>query len=330
MAALALANAGHMPSYGTDILCDQAIALFRKHFSEQSEIFFVFNGTAANVLILRAMTESFNAIICSQSSHIHVDECGAPELFTGCKVHALPTADGKICPQQIKELLIRFGDQHFSQPKVISITQPTEVGTVYSCDEIQAICKLAHAHQMFVHVDGARIANAAVHLEVDFKTMLVDTGVDAVSFGGTKNGLMFGEAIILLNPLLAKNFTFIRKQGLNLPSKSRFIAAQFIRYWSDGLWKDIASHSTGMAKLLAASIADIEGIEITQPVQSNGVFALIPKHWIKALRKEYFFYIWDELTFEARLMCSFDTEESDIHNFTELLREQSRKDKKNE
>lgn len=321
--ALHEANVGHAPSYGTDTVSDQAIKLFRKHFGDNSEVFFVFNGTAANTLALRAMTESFQAIFCSDIAHANVDECGAPEFFTGCKLIPLPSKDGKISASQIRERLIRRGDQHFSQPKAVTITQPTEVGTVYTVQEIKDICDLARREGLYVHVDGARLANAVVSLKTTFEEMIVETGVDAVSFGGTKNGLMFGEAVIFLKPELARNFKYLRKQGLNLPSKTRYIAAQFAAYWQDDLWRGIAGHSLRMAAELAGAIEPVKAVEITYPVQSNAVFARIPQNWVKKLREHYFFYIWDEKTFEARLMCSFDTRKEDIEGFQKRLREYS-------
>lgn len=317
--ALVDSNLNHCPSYGTDSYSLAARKEFQNQFSERTEVFFVYNGTAANTLALKAMTHTYESVFCSDVAHVNVDECGAPEAIAGCKLIPLKSENGKISVSQLKENLIRKGDQHFSQTRVITITQPTELGTTYSVDEIRSICSFAKENQIYVHVDGARLSNSAVSLNVNFKEMIVETGVDAVSFGGTKNGFVFGEAVLFLNPSLAKNFKFIRKQGLNLPSKSRFIASQFLRYFQDDLWKKIASHENEMAQYLFNQLKEVSQVEVTYPVQSNAVFVKFPKDWIKPLRKKSFFYIWDETTFEARLMCSFDTTKEDIEDFVGLV-----------
>jgi threonine aldolase len=320
MKALIQANEAHAPSYGTDEWSERAISLFQKEFGPQTEVFFVFNGTAANVLSLRAMLSSFQSVVCSDMAHLHVDECGGPEFFAGCKVLALPSLVGKLSLDKIKASLIRRGDQHFSQVKVISLTQPTEIGTLYSILEIREIVEWAHREKLWVHMDGSRLANAAHSLNVSFRELTTDLGVDVVSFGGTKNGLMMGEAILFLNPSLAENFKYIRKQSAQLPSKTRFIAAQFECYLQNGLWQKIAEHSCLMAEKLYRGLQDIKSLEITAPRQSNAVFVRIPKNWLKTLRGSYFFYVWDEKTFECRLMTSWDTQSSDIEGFLELLK----------
>jgi threonine aldolase len=249
-----------------------------------------------------------------------MDECGAGENFTGCKLITIPTKDGKMNPKQIKPLLHSIGNEHHSQPKVISITQSTELGTVYSIAEIKNLAKFAHKNNMFLHIDGARISNAVATLNTDFKRMITDTDIDVLSFGGTKNGMMFGEAVIFFNKKLSKDFKYIRKQGMQLSSKMRFISAQFLALLSNDLWLKNAQHSNKMAKLLEKELKKIPRIKITQQVQANAVFALIPKKYIPILQKEYFFYVWDEETSEVRLMCSFDTTKNDIKDFIKTVR----------
>lgn len=321
--AITEANTLHAPSYGTDEWSDRAVAFFKKEFGAKAEAYFVFNGTAANVLSLRAMVAPYQSVLCSDVSHVNVDECGAPEFFSGAKLITLPSKLGKISLAELKGALIRRGDQHFSQPKVITLTQPTELGAVYSLQEVREIVDWAHSEKMWVHVDGSRLSNAALHLGVGFKELTTDLGVDVVSFGGTKNGLMMGEAVIFLNPALNDNFKYIRKQSAQLPSKTRFIAAQFERYFTDGLWKKIAQNSCDMAEKLHQGLKEFSQLEITSIRQSNAVFVKIPKDWVKVLRESYFFYVWDEKTFECRLMTSWDTTEDDIQGFVELIRQLS-------
>jgi threonine aldolase len=318
--SLQAANTGHAPSYGTDEWSERAQKLFQKHFGAQSQSFFVFNGTAANVLSLRALLAPYQSVLCSDLSHIQVDECGAPEFFAGCKLKTLESVQGRISLASLKEALIRRGDQHFSQAKVVSLTQPTELGTCYSLQEVQEIVDWAHSEKLWVHIDGSRLSNAAFSLGVSFQQLTTDLGVDVVSFGGTKNGLMMGEAVVFLNPTLAENFKYIRKQSAQLPSKTRFIAAQFEAYFSNDLWKEIARHSCEMAELLFQGLREIPELEITAPRQSNAVFVKIPKTWFKILRERTFFYVWDEKTFECRLMTSWDTTADDIKEFVSLAR----------
>jgi threonine aldolase len=318
--AIEQANVAHAIAYGDDELTRAAQQKFKQHFGDNAETFFVFNGTAANVLSLKAATQSFNAIICSELAHINVDECCAPEFFTGCKMLVCPTTDGKITVAEIKKHLHGLGSQHHAQPKIVSISQPTELGTVYSPAEIKNIAQFAHENNMLLHVDGARLANAAAALDMEFAKLTTDIGVDVVSFGGTKNGMMYGEAIVFINKQLAENFMYTRKQSMQLASKMRFIAAQFIAYLSDNQCMKTATHSNKMAKLLETKIREIPQIKITQKVESNAVFAIVPQNICEDLRKEYFFYFWDEDNYEARWMCSFDTTENDICNFVEKIK----------
>ena len=318
--AIEQANVAHAIAYGDDDLTRAAQQTFKQHFGENSETFFVFNGTAANVLSLKAATQSFNAIICSELAHINADECCAPEFFTGCKLAVCPTVDGKITIPEIQKHIKGIGSQHHAQPKVVSISQPTELGTVYTLDEIKEIAEFAHANDMLLHIDGARLANAAVALNMDFAKFTTDTGVDVLSFGGTKNGMMYGEAVVFLNNQLAENFMYTRKQAMQLASKMRFVAAQFIAYFSNNQCIETAAYANKMAKLLEAKIKEIPQIKITRKVESNAVFAIIPPEICEDLRKEYFFYFWDENNYEVRWMCSFDTTEEDICNFVEKIK----------
>jgi threonine aldolase len=316
---LAVINAGHVIGYGSDIYTEQAKQLFKNHLGNDTEVFFVFTGTAANVLGISGITHSWNSIITAETAHLEQDECGAPEKFTGCKVLTVETPDGKITVETIEKHMHGFDFEHHAQPKVISITQSTEMGTVYSVDEIKKIASFAHSKGLLLHMDGARLSNAAVSLGIPFKKFTTDAGVDVLSFGGTKNGMMLGEAICFLKPGLAADFKYIRKQGMQLASKMRFISAQFIAYFRDDLWKKCASHSNAMAGILANRIMEIKSLKITQPVQSNGVFVIIPKKVAEKVMQQYFFYPWNEKKSEYRLMTSWDTTEEDIEEFVRLL-----------
>ncbi|MGZ3768901.1 MAG: threonine aldolase family protein [Bdellovibrio sp.] len=318
-----LANVDHAPSYGTDEWTDISISEFRKHFGPDAQVFYVFNGTAANVTALRAITKSYQSVFCSDVSHINVDECGAPEQMAGCKLISIPSTNGKISVEELEKAFVRRGDQHFSQTQVLSLTQPTELGTVYSVEEMKKLISWAKEKRLYVHIDGARLANAAVYLKKSFKELTTDLGVDVVSFGGTKNGLMMGEAVIFLNKTLAHDFKYIRKQSCQLPSKTRFIGCQFQAYLENDLWKDIATHAHNMALYLYESVAGLPEVQIREIPQSNAVFAKIPSSWIKPLREKYFFYVWDEKTFECRWITSWDTQKEDIDGFTKLLKELS-------
>jgi len=320
MEALRQANEGHMSSYGEDEFTRKAIQTFKAYFGDETEIYFAYNGTGANVLGLGALTKSYQSIICSDLAHINVDESTAPEKFTGCKLVTIPTKDGKIYPSQIEERIQRIGDQHHPQVKVISISQSTEFATVYTRAEVEAIATVAKKHNLFLHMDGSRISNAAVSLNEDFRSFTKDAGVDVLSFGGTKNGMMFGEAVIFFSGALAIDFKFIRKQGMQLHSKMRFIGAQFHALLGNDLWKRSASHANRMARLLEKEISVLESVRITQPVEANGVFAILPPDIIPELQKEHFFYVWNEKTSEVRLMCSFDTTEEDVRQFGQKLR----------
>jgi threonine aldolase len=318
--AIMQANTGHTLAYGDDPYTMKAKEILKHHFGEDTEAFFVVNGTGANVLGLSAITGSYHAIICAESAHIAEDECGAPEKFTGCKLLTVATADGKINPSMLARSLHGVGFEHHVQPRVVSISQATEMGTVYRLSEIKELAGFAHANNLLLHMDGARIANAAISLNCSFREMASDAGVDVLSFGGTKNGLQYGEAIIFLKPGLAGNFKYIRKQGMQLLSKMRFIGAQYIPYFEKEIWKSNAIHANRMAQMLRDKVAELPGVTITQPVEANGVFAIIPARVIKPLQDKYFFYMWNEEKSEVRWMTSFDTREEDIEDFTEILK----------
>lgn len=319
MQAMMDANTGHCTAYGDDEYTGRAVGLFKKIFGETCEVFFVFNGTGANVLSLQTLTQPYHAVICADTAHIHVDECGAPERFTGCKLYSNPTADGKLTVSDIRKYLHQTGVEHHAQPKVVSITQSTEMGTVYSVEELSEIASFAHQHGMSLHVDGARIANAIAATGISPEEMTGGTGVDILSFGGTKNGMMYGEAIVILNPEVANGFKYIRKQGMQLASKMRYISAQFEAYLTDNLWLANAAHSNRMAALLGAEV-EKTGIAVTQKIQANEVFAIISRESINKLQQEFFFYIWDEMRNEVRWVCSWDTTEEDVYKFVECLK----------
>ncbi len=317
-------NTGHVTGYGTDVYTEKAINIFKEALGSSTETFFVFTGTAANVLGLSGIMRSWNSVITASTAHLEGDECGAPEKFIGCKVLVVDTPDGKITPDLIEKHIHGIDFEHHSQPNVISITQATEMGTVYTTAEISAIAGFAHSRGMLLHMDGARIANAAVALNLPFKAFTTDAGVDVLSFGGTKNGMMFGESICFLKPGLSKDFKYIRKQGMQLASKMRFISAQYIGYFRNDLWKRCASNSNAMAGMLADQLKLIPEVTVTQEVQSNGVFVIMPADIAEKMRSHYFFYPWDEKRSEWRLMCSWDTEEKDIEDFIRLLKKELR------
>ena len=319
--AMESVNEGHVIAYGDDPYTAAATEKIKKEFGHDVDVYFVFTGTAANVLGLKASTENWNSVICADTSHIHCDECGAPEFFTGCKLLTVSTPDGKLTVDLIKRHMHGFDFEHHAQPRVVSVTQATEMGTVYTPSELKEICEYAHGLGLVVHMDGARICNAAASLGISLCEMTADTGIDILSFGGTKNGLMYGEAIVFFNGSLSRNFKYVRKQGMQLASKMRYIAAQFDALLTDELWLKNATHANRMARLLADEVAAVPGIEITQKVEINGVFAIVPPEIIPELQKEFFFYIWDEKTSEVRWMTSWDSKEEDIQGFAKLLRE---------
>lgn len=320
LAAIENANDGHAVGYGGDKITEQAQKLFKIIFGEQTETFFAYNGTGANVIAIQALTHSFNAVVCARTAHINVDECGAPEKLSGCKLLPIETANGKITVEQIRQYMHGFGFEHHAQPKVVSITQATELGTIYTIEEIKEIADYVHSMGLYLHMDGARIANAAAALNCTLAETSIGAGVDVLSFGGTKNGLMFGEAIVFANAQLAQNVKYIRKQSTQLHSKMRYVSAQFIALLENDLWLENAQHANQMAVLLAEALGGVEKVVLTQKVESNGVFAKVPKAIIEPLQQEFFFYVWDEHRSEVRWMTSFDTQEEDINAFVQALK----------
>jgi threonine aldolase len=318
--ALRNVNEGYTIAYGLDDNTKDALLHLKEIFGKQTEVFFVYNGTAANILGLKSVTSSFHSILCAESAHLTVHECCGPENFIGCKLVNIPTGDGKLTVDLIEPYVIGVGDQHMAQPHVISLTQATELGTVYRPKEIQKLADFAHANDMLLHMDGARLCNAAAFLKVDLNEICGKVGVDVLSFGGTKNGMMYGEAVVFFDKKLSKDFEFIRKQGMQLTSKMRYISAQFSAFLHDDLWLHNAQHSNQMAQLLAKELKRIPGLEITQKVEANMVYAIIPNHCITALQKKYYFHRFNEQTCEVRLMCAFTTKKEDIFEFTRDLR----------
>lgn len=318
LAMMAEANLGHAHAYGDDEWTRRAEALVRQHFGEQARMFCVFNGTGANVTALQALMRPFEAVICPDSAHINCDECGAPERFTGGKLLAVPTPDGKLTPALVRGAVRNVGFEHASQPRVVSITQSTELGTVYTRDELAAVVEAARAYGLKVHVDGARLANAAAALGCSLGEAC--EGADAVSFGATKNGAMLAEAVVFLDPALARDFRYIRKQSAQLASKMRFVSAQFVAMLEEGdLWRENAAHANAMAALLAERVQGIPGVRILQPVQANEIFAELPAEAVPGLQREFDFYVWTEGTGEVRWVTSWDTTEDDVERFASAI-----------
>ena len=322
MQALLDANSNHTIAYGDDKWTDKAVEIIREMMkSPNINPHFAFNGTGANVIALQSCTKPFNSILCATTAHIAVDECGAPVKATGCSIKEIPTPDGKLTPELVKPYLHGFGIEHHSQPKVIAISQTTELGTAYTPDEVRSLANLAHQYDMYLFVDGTRITNACAFLGIGIKEMTVDCEVDIFTLGGTKNGLMFGEVIIPLRKELAENIKYYRKQSTQLYSKMRYISAQFIPYLEDNIWLDNANKSNKAAQKLLSIMGEVKGVKITQKVESNAVFFILPKHITDKLRDRYFFYDWDISINEMRLVCSWDTTDEDIINFTNYLKQ---------
>lgn len=315
------ANINHAVGYGADDDTRRAVQLFKIEFGDDIEVLFVFNGTGANVVALQAMCRPYQGIIATSVAHINVDECASPEKMTGAKILTIDAPDGKLTVDQIKPLMHAVGFEHHAQPGVISVTQATELGTVYQLSELHVICDFAHQNGLLVHMDGARIANAAVSLGCSLREMTREVGIDVLSFGGTKNGLMYGEAVVFFNTELAQSSKYIRKQSAQLCSKMRFISAQFIALLSSRLWYDNALHANQMAQLLANRISEIPQVKLTRQVQSNGLFVILPPEIIPQLQQYFFFYVWDHQLSEVRWMTAFDTTENDIDRFVNILKE---------
>lgn len=323
MEALMNANTDHAIGYGNDPWTEAADRLFKKTFGESCESYYVFNGTGSNIIALQLMTRPYHAILCAETAHIFVDECGAPVKSTGCQLMPIHTTDGKLTLEGIRQRLHGFNDQHHSQPGVVYLSQCTELGTVYTVDELLAITELAHHHGMYVHMDGARLANAAAYLGVSLKALTTDSGIDVLSFGGTKNGLMMGESVVILNPALFPQAKYIRKQSAQLASKMRYLACQFGVYLSHDLWLTNAKHANAMAQLLYQGLKALPGVTFTQKVETNALFLTMPQPLIEALQTKWFFYFWNEELGELRLVTSFDTTEADVEALLETVRKEA-------
>ena len=319
--ALQQANNNHALGYGDDVWTQKAIESLQALFGQEYEPLFVFNGTGSNVVALQLITRPFNSILCAETAHIYVDECGGPVKMTGCQIRPIATLDGKLTPELIKPHLHGFNDQHHSQPGAIYLSQCTELGTVYTPHELEAITQLAHQYNMYVHMDGARIANACASLGLSLRELTVDCGIDILSFGGTKNGMMIGECVIPFSKNLSQNAKFVRKQSAQLASKMRYLSSQFAAYLADDLWLHNAQHANAMAQKLYSGLKEFPFVEFTQKVESNQLFLTMPKSIIDLMLQHYFFYFWNEDNNEIRLVTSFDTTDEDIERFLSLLRD---------
>jgi len=315
LVAIERANAGHAFGYGHDPLTERLHGVLARHFGETARGFPVWGGSAANVLCLRAACRRWQAAICAATAHMNVDECGAPEAIAGVKLISRATEDGKLTPELVEPLIARVGDEHAVQPRLITISNCTELGTVYTAEEVRALADLAHERGLLLHVDGARLANAAASLGCSLGDLVTASGVDLLSLGGTKNGLLGAEAVVLLRPELCQGFEFLRKQTLQLASKMRFLSAQLLALLDGDLWLRCAGHANAMAARLAERLSGVPGVRITRPVQSNAVFAVLPPGAAEALLAEWDFYVWDETAREVRWMCSWDTTEEDVDAF---------------
>ena len=324
LAAIALANEGHQDSYGDDVYTAHLQDIFHHHFGNSALAFPVFNGTGANVVSLQSMTDRWDSVICANSSHLHTDECAAAEKVGGIKLLTLDAPEGKITAESLAVHAWGWDNPHRASPRVVSITQSTELGTCYTPDEIAQICERAHSYDMKVHVDGARLANAAATLNVGFQEITTAAGVDVVSFGGTKNGLLFGEVIVVLNPAAVRGLVHLRKAGMQLASKMRFVSVQFEALLGGDLWLRNASHANAMARRLEERVRELPGVEIARPVQANAVFARLPAEVTRRLQRRFHFYTWDVATGEVRWMTAFDTTEEDVDAFAAVIAEELR------
>lgn len=322
--AIAEANGGHQIAYGEDQYTAKLQEVLKSHFGEQAEGFPVFNGTGANVTALTSMLPRWGAIVATSTAHIHTDENGAPERISGLKLLTVPTVDGKLTPELIDTEAWGWGDEHRAQPLTVSITQTTELGTVYTVDEVRAIADHVHARGMTLHMDGARIANAAAALGVPLRDFTTDAGVDVLSFGGTKNGLLYGEVVVALNPDAAVGLVYLRKLNMQLASKMRFVSAQFIALLEGDLWLTSAQHANAMAARLRAALeaAELPGLAFGHPTQANAVFGILENSVSDRIRERVRFYDWDRAAGSVRWMTAFDTTPEDVDAFVGVIREE--------
>jgi threonine aldolase len=312
LAAIIAANEGHVSAYGDDPFTAEAVATVRRTLGVDADVYFVPNGTGANVVGLASVMRPFEAVICPAQAHVATDECGAPERFAGIKVITVPSPDGRIGPSAVEPLLGVRGVEHHAQPRVISTSQPTELGTSYRPAELRALADFAHAHGLLLHVDGARLYNAAAFLGTSLRAQSSEAGVDVLSLGGTKLGLAYGEAVVLFGAARSAEVRFVRKQASQLLSKMRFVAAQFDALLRGDLWRRLATHANAKAARLGTEAGRVPGVRLTQPVEANEIFATIPAHWIEPLRQDYPFYVWNEARSEVRWVCSWDTSDEDV------------------
>ena len=320
LAAIVAANGGHQVAYGEDVYTARLTEVLSEVFGTAAQVYPVFNGTGANVLALQACTPRWGSVLTTSSAHIHVDEAAAPERVGGLKVNVIDTPDGKLTPELIRAYPARVGDEHFAQVGVVSITNSTEVGTVYTPAEIRAIADLVHEMGWVLHLDGSRLSNAAAALGVELRQLTTDAGVDILSLGGTKIGAMLAEAVVVLSPDRVTGATFLRKQSMQLASKMRFVSAQLLAIFEGDLWRRNAEHANAMARRLADGVADIDGITLPTEVEANAVFPILARESSERLMESFRFYFWDETTGQVRWMCAWDTTESDVDSFVEAVR----------
>lgn len=320
--AIVAANGGHQSAYGNDLYTARLQEVIRGHFGEQAEAFPVFNGTGANVTALQTILPRWGAVVCAKTAHINVDEGGAPEQVGGFKLWTIPTDNGKLTPELVDTEAWGFGDEHRAQPLALSITQSTELGTLYTPAEVTALADHAHSLGMRVHMDGSRLSNAAAALGVPFREFTTDAGVDILSLGGTKNGALGAEAVVVINPDAVHGLLYQRKTNMQLASKMRFVSAQLIALYEGDLWERNASHANAMAARLRAALEGVDGVDFTQDTQANGVFVTLPAGVADPVRRQYFFYDWDAAVREVRWMCSFDTAEADIDAFAAMVKDE--------
>ena len=320
--ALADANVGHQSAYGDDVVTARAADMIKDLFGSQATFYPVFNGTGANVVALQSVTDRWQSVIASATAHIHADEGGAPEVMAGIKLWTVPTTDGKLRPEDVQSQCFDMEFVHRSQPGAASITQSSEMGTVYSPDEVSAIADVAHGNGLALHMDGARLSNAAASLGVPVREFTTDAGVDLVSFGLTKNGAMIAESVVVLNPERVRGIDFLRKTSMQLSSKMRFMSAQYVALLTDDLWLSSAAHANAMARRLESAVRDLPGVTITQSVQANAVFAILPADVTAALQERFHFYTWNQETGEVRWMCAWDTTPEDVDAFAAAIGEE--------
>ena len=320
MQALTAANDGHAVSYGNDDWTREAHSVLRRLFGRRASFHFVYNGTGANVLGMQGVAAGFHGIVCTDVSHLNTDECGAPERIIGAKLLPVPSTHGRMEAEQIPKFLAARGIEHHNQPRIVSITQSTELGTVYHPDVIREISRVCHNNDLYLHMDGARISNAAVTLGLGLHEASGKLGVDILSLGGTKNGMMFGEAVVFFDRRLGEQFQYIRKQDMQLASKMRYISAQFTALFGGDLWHELASSANSMARYLEERLLELSDIEIVHPVEANAVFARVPRERIERAQTERYFYVWDDAESVVRLMCSFDTTSEDVDALVDALK----------